>query len=106
MTEQEPQGEPLVLNPDDPKATRAVVAASGAVSAGATSYVLLYKRPDGAWEVEAKYEARTSEAAIRLHVGGVLGDGKPVTLVAIPERSFRPVTVTPKTTTTLVIEEA
>jgi len=74
----------------------------------ATKYVVLTWNGD-AWEVEKTVEARSSEAAIRQWAEArTTGspDDAPTTAVAVPERSWKPVKVTPKTTTTLTFEDA
>lgn len=75
-------------------------------SAG-TDYVILAK--DGAtWKQHRTVTARSADQAIRDHLktaGGtpVNADG---TYLAIPSRSFKPVTVKTETVTTLKLEEA
>jgi hypothetical protein len=72
-------------------------------TASRTNYVVLQK--DGnTWEFVDDVQATSARAAINAHAGKALG--QPGTFVAIPARSWRPVKVTPKTTTSLVIEEA
>jgi hypothetical protein len=51
------------------------------------------------WEVHAAYvEAQSGQAAIR---GSAVASEKPQTFIAVPSRSFRPVTVTVETKTQL-----
>lgn len=57
------------------------------------------------WQKVGQVSGRTAEAAIKKHAEGVASTGAAVFL-AIPDRSWRPVKVTPKVATTLVIEEA
>lgn len=84
-----------------------------ALTPAMTSYVLLSMSGRNQWLVESVKEARSAEAAIRAYFTGLDAEGQsveqtdePMTIVAVPERSWKPVTVKPKTTTTLVIEEA
>lgn len=70
----------------------------------ATSYVLLSKDDSGFWSVEKTVEARSAEAAIRAWAEATV-DENSLTFVAVPERSWNPVTVTVKTTKTLVLGE-
>jgi hypothetical protein len=72
-----------------------------------TEYVILEQlrgSPD-TWVSVGKYTARDAAAAIREHAEDRAGVDH-VVYVAIPARSWRPVTVTTETTTTLRLEEA
>lgn len=81
-----------------------------------TSYVILERINVAApgesgtdeYQVCETIEARAADQAIRSYVETLDEGAKSGTFVAVPARSWRPVTVTPKTvtTTTLVIEEA
>jgi hypothetical protein len=65
-----------------------------------TEYVILSKDDSGLWSDSGKpVKARSAEAAIR----SVGAEG---TYVAIPSRSFKPVTVKAEVVTTLKLEEA
>lgn len=100
----------------DPQTTAAPTPPAEPVAADSpqalTSYVVLERVevqtiPDSdpliAWEVvDQAVPARSAEAALRAYVEGN-PTGQPVTLVAVPTRSWRPQKITPKTT--LVVEE-
>lgn len=95
------------------KTTTQAVAASGtreqfvpdAKSDPGTEYVILERmdgRPD-AWREFARETARSAETAIKQALEGNTDGG---TFVAVSARSFKPITVTPLTVTTLKLEEA
>ncbi len=71
---------------------------------GNPSYFVLVYNNEGAWKSAATIEASSAETAIRIHCktldepGGVY--------VAVPSRSWRPVTVKAETTTVLKLETA
>ena len=67
-----------------------------------TEYVIL-ERSGTTWSQVANVTARTAVLAIREAIAGDMSGG---TFVAIPERSWKPVMVTPETVTTLKLEEA
>jgi len=56
-----------------------------------TEYLLLEKTKDDAWTVAGKKEAASARAAIRAALAGE--NGTAGTFVAIPARSWQPVTV-------------
>lgn len=99
--------EPQDTAAPDPIAEPVVAAEPSAL----TSYVVLtFGLPldqdagEPSWHVvDDGVPARSAEAALRAYVEGNLPDG-PVTLVAVPARSWRPQKITTKTT--LVVEEA
>lgn len=64
-----------------------------------TEYVVLVRGPEASWTDSATVKARSAEQAIR-------SVGKEGTFVAIPARSWKPVTVKAETTTVLKLEEA
>jgi hypothetical protein len=80
-----------------------------------TEYVILTLDESGMWDRNAKdyahnVTARSAEQAVRKHVelraeksAGVIREG---TFVAIPAKSWKRITVTPQTVTTLKLEEA
>ncbi len=70
-----------------------------------TDYVILelLPGPDNTWAEFARETARTDHAAIKQALEGNTDGG---TYVAIPARSFKPVKVTPHTSTVLKLEEA
>lgn len=72
----------------------------------ATTYMVL-ANVDGNWDlVGQNITGRSAEAAIRIYAEKAKPDAENgLTLVAIPARSWKPVTVTTKTTTTLVLGE-
>lgn len=75
-----------------------------AVKQDATLYLVLTLHGE-TWQNRGPYPARSAEQAVREYATAAdITD--PLTLVAVPARSFRPVTVKPKTTTTLVLEDA
>ena len=73
-----------------------------------TEYVVLRRaEPDsGVWEIGAHIEARSAPEAIRRTVGKLSGDAQAGTYVAVPVRSWRPVTVTAEVQTRLKLESA
>jgi hypothetical protein len=97
-----------------PAATAPQADTKDATEAG-TEYVILTLDESGMWDRNAKdyarnVTARSAEQAVRKHVelraakqGGVIREG---TFVAIPAKSWKRITVTPQTVTTLKLEEA
>ncbi len=83
---------------DTKRQTAGTVVEKGVVVEG-TEYVIFTRDESGFWSTVDQITARTTEAAIRAH-------GKPGMFLAIPLRSFRPVTVKAETTTVLKIEAA
>ncbi len=72
----------------------------------ATTYIVLYTTElDSKWGMLRAVEARSAEAAVRVAVGNEIPDGA-ASFVAVPSRSWKPVKVTAKVETTLVIEGA
>lgn len=63
----------------------------------ATDYIVLNRDNSGYWAQEKTVQARSAEAAIRQI-------GKEGTYVAIPQRSWKPVTVRAETQTVLRLE--
>ncbi len=88
--------------PNDPS-QETIPAPKSERAADATTYVVLATDESDFWRVVVKVEARSGEDAIRRHVAGKTEGG---VFVAVPARSWKPVKVTPKVETTLVIEEA
>jgi hypothetical protein len=82
--------------------------ASGtATSHAGGGYVVLRQAPAGHWnEVKATKTAKSADAAIRQVVGTLNDADQSGTFVAVPSRSWRPVRITPVTTTSLLVEEA
>lgn len=78
----------------------------GAGLAGATVYVILKEEADGWQIVSRKASYANAEAAIRATVASLGRDDQGGTFVAVPARSWRPVKVTPKVETTLLLEDA
>ncbi len=75
-------------------------------STEATTYVVLYTTASATgWVEHKRVEARSAEAAVRAAIGEKIPDGA-ASFVAVPGRSWKPVKVTPKIETTLVIEDA
>lgn len=82
------------------------VVKADAASAPTTGYVILSLDEDtGLWSREKKIEARSGEAAIREWAAETVRTDS-LTFVAVPERSWKPIKVTPKVTTSLTLEEA
>jgi hypothetical protein len=74
------------------------------VTVGEPNYIVLSLDGDGAWRPYDEVAASSGEAAIRKSVKDVaLGT---MTFVAVPARSWKPVTVRAQQTTVLKIEEA
>lgn len=74
----------------------------------ATEYLVLRKSTaDHSWKESGRYEARSASSAIRQHlegspsVEGNASDREAGTFVAVPSRSFAPVTVKVETKTAL-----
>lgn len=85
----------------EPTATETVENRSGAavIVPALTEYVLLERDASSFWSYTTTVEARSAEAAIRsIEAAG--------TYVAVPARSWKPVTVKAETTTVLRLEEA
>lgn len=100
-----------------------VVTAAETPAEQGTEYVVLVKEPaakhlkgaedadvievnklgDTVWREVGKSSARSADAAIREVVGRLAESGRKGTFVAIPARSFKPVTVSEKVERTLVI---
>ena len=70
-----------------------------------TRYVVLqHDGDDGSWGEIAAVSARSADAAVR---DAIAGDATPTgTYVAVPQRSWKPVTVSAVQTTVLKLEEA
>lgn len=81
------------------------IATSGVPAAAPTSYIVLRLKGD-AWAFVDGVSARDSNAAIKAAVTALPADQQTGKFVAIPARSFQPVSVAPKVTTTLELEEA
>ena len=64
-----------------------------------TEYLLLEQTKDGDWHVGHKYEASSARAAVRAALSGA--NGSEGTFVAIPARSWQPLTATKETKLTL-----
>lgn len=99
-----PVGDPEPAAETRPKVTMT----GGSVPSQTTSYVLLLLEANGNYSVAATGQvARSSDAAVRTFAENIkVTNENGITLVAIPERSWKPVKVTAKVTTSLVIEEA
>jgi hypothetical protein len=96
-----PEGQSLA--PETPPAKKKAVPGQAP-----TAYLILTLDEidhSGMWFDRGPVTARSAEQAVREYAKAA-GLTEPVTLVAIPQRSFRPVTVRPTTVTSLVIEEA
>lgn len=64
-------------------------------------------RPTGGWNiVGTNLTARSTEHAVRIYAEKLGADQKDIVLVAVPARSWRPMKVTAKVTTALILEEA
>lgn len=75
---------------------------------GLTEYLILKRKGEAGnvWGVVNHASAKTAEAAVRQVVEKLAEADRSGTFVAVPARNWRPVTVSPKVTTSLVIEEA
>lgn len=75
-----------------------------------TEYVVLLKTGNTAWGEVGRFTARSSDAAIRLYAAKsaefIAKQETPVTLQAVPERSWKPITLRIETTQTLKLESA
>lgn len=83
-----------------PAATAPLTVAPKASDAG-TEYVVL-RQDDDKWAFVKKSTARTPDAAVK----DAHGTGSAAVYVAVPARSWKPMKVTPKVETTLVVEAA
>jgi len=71
-----------------------------------TEYVILKQTGQGDWSDGVTTTARSADQAVRETVSKLAESEQSGTYVAIPARSFKPVTVVKQTVTTLKIEEA
>lgn len=83
--------------PDDDAPTRTTT--TTVTKAEATDYIMLKRDASGFWTQEKTVQARSAEAAVRQL-------GKEGTYVAVPARSWKPVTVKAETQTVLRLEAA
>lgn len=90
-----------------PQAAPEPAQASAPTAKDATSYVLLVlSESTGEWMVtNDSVTAKSAEAAIRLHAENTTPGSPDGTYIAVPARSWRPITIQTKTTTTLVFGE-
>lgn len=72
----------------------------------ATRYVVLALTPANTWQALATVPAHNSDAAIRETVAQQDPATTAATFVAVPERSWKPVTVRTETRTVLKFEDA
>lgn len=93
---------PITPEPDSRRAETTYVILSQTLVEGQTKNELV-------WRIEASaLLARTADAAVKAYVATLAADDvddKGRVFVAVPTRSWKPVTVKPQTVTTLVIEE-
>lgn len=68
-----------------------------------SEYVILELDSSGYWTEHSSTTARDAETAIRKHVDG--HGNEPGTYVAVPRKSWKPLTVKAETVTTLKLEE-
>jgi phenylpyruvate tautomerase PptA (4-oxalocrotonate tautomerase family) len=66
-----------------------------------TTYIVLREHDTGTWIEHAQRDASSAEAALRK----TLGADQSGTYVAVPARSWKPVTVTTETRTVLKLEQ-
>ena len=67
-----------------------------------TSYLVLDKTdPDGEWSEVGRYQARSARSAISLYLSEHAVEDDVSTFVAVPARSWKPVTVKVETKTAL-----
>lgn len=100
---------PEVPPAPEPDAPAETATAPQSVKADPTLYVLLALDPTGLWKVVGQsITARSAEVAVRGYAEKApqTATENGLTLVAVPERSWKPVTIKTKVTTSLVIEDA
>jgi hypothetical protein len=71
-----------------------------------TKYVVLQADDSGYWIELSRYAARTPEAAIKAAYNSRDGEKEPTRFVAIPARSFQPVTLQVETQTVIKLQPA
>jgi hypothetical protein len=64
-----------------------------------TTYIVLHQASHDTWTFHDSAEASSADAALRKSIG------EPGTYVAVPARSWKPVTVTTETRTVLKLEQ-
>ena len=100
-----------VVDPSKPSAETVAAAKAAPIAASPkpspeTEYVVLKQDESGFWSTVNRGSFKSADAALRGVVEKLAAQDQDGTFVAVPARSWRPVTVSTQTTTTVVLGEA